>query len=432
MSFFPAHNGFLSLGRLMQAGISGEPIPDPNRDLFLDHGWRVVGTGTLTDTTADGMHFVTGGSGASAQKKIDSIPGAVYTLTGTAFKVGTNTPLIRWGQTTALAANYGTSTVSNTTAQVKTFDSLTPSTLNSSYAGGGLGTSPTEIDLRSVSIRLKTPSVAVAGFGDSIGQGTYPLAPAKFTPSKLVPYSSLGGQTEVEIACRQGGLPLLITIPGNEIPASGSVSGVTLSTTVAQVSPVFSIFRNASVLSGTFTCKILGEECVLTADAAGAITLSRDEDGAAIPCPPGTRVYLDISLNARTLTQWFISGRNGIGIFSLAQSAAIDTAMTRWLTHGRYLFSCILPSTGDGDLTTAASIERVAKNNARAAKYGTKYVDFLPALQAAGDGSANDNSDIANGWVPRSLRVDSIHLTSTGYGICAGLMFDAHVANGYA
>lgn len=52
--------------------------------------------------------------------------------------------------------------------------------------------------------------------------------------------------------------------------------------------------------------------------------------------------------------------------------------------------------------------------NAIRAAYPNNYVETLPTMLLHGDGSANDISDIANGWWPRSLRFDSIHPNNLG------------------
>lgn len=50
---------------------------------------------------------------------------------------------------------------------------------------------------------------------------------------------------------------------------------------------------------------------------------------------------------------------------------------------------------------------------------------LLERLQAAGDGSANDNADVAGGFVPRSLRADSLHLNAAGDAVVAAFVEEA-------
>lgn len=52
--------------------------------------------------------------------------------------------------------------------------------------------------------------------------------------------------------------------------------------------------------------------------------------------------------------------------------------------------------------------------------YGSgHYIETLAFLQSHGDGTANDNADIAAGLVPRSLRSDSFHLTDAAHVLLA-------------
>lgn len=123
------------------------------------------------------------------------------------------------------------------------------------------------------------------------------------------------------------------------------------------------------------------------------------------------------------------SGRNDVG--TGVDTAAGVARMASRVISRRYLVGSILPSVADGDLASATSLDRLARNAALAAAHGVLFVEHLPALQAAGDGGANDNSDIANGWVPRSLRADDVHLNDAGYAILAQNYYAALVARGW-
>jgi lysophospholipase L1-like esterase len=104
------------------------------------------------------------------------------------------------------------------------------------------------------------------------------------------------------------------------------------------------------------------------------------------------------------------------------------------LTTNHYLVTSILPATTDpaGDLATIATL-----NSDLSTLYSSRFVDVLAALQAHGDGSANDNADIAAGWIPRSLRwnnsgtIDPLHLNAAGYTVMANAYYAKVQANGW-
>lgn len=134
------------------------------------------------------------------------------------------------------------------------------------------------------------------------------------------------------------------------------------------------------------------------------------------------------SLNTRIA--WIWVGRNDVANGGIDTSANV-AAMVGRVIGGKYLVGSILPSTSDGNLSSGASLDRLARNAALSATYGARYIDLLTPLQAAGDGGANDNSDIANGWVPRSLRSDAVHLNDAGYAIVAQAFYAATIAQGW-
>lgn len=59
------------------------------------------------------------------------------------------------------------------------------------------------------------------------------------------------------------------------------------------------------------------------------------------------------------------------------------------------------------------------------------YLECIPALQAANDGSTEDLEDVANGYVPRSLRVDPVHETEAAVLIRLNLLKDFINAKGW-
>lgn len=80
-------------------------------------------------------------------------------------------------------------------------------------AGGAIG-----VATRTTLGHASTPSPIVA-WGDSMTYGYPSLAAALFDPPRSIVEQAVGGQTSTEVAARQGGVPILVTLQGNEIPA---------------------------------------------------------------------------------------------------------------------------------------------------------------------------------------------------------------------
>ncbi len=79
---------------------------------------------------------------------------------------------------------------------------------------------------------------------------------------------------------------------------------------------------------------------------------------------------------------------------------------------------------GNENAGSALYIARTNVNSTFASRYTgprIRYVPVVAALQAAGDGSTQDNLDIANGMIPTSLRNpgDATHLNAAGHLIVA-------------
>ncbi|QRM56450.1 hypothetical protein [Sinorhizobium sp. BG8] len=179
------------------------------------------------------------------------------------------------------------------------------------------------------------------------------------------------------------------------------------------------------MLSGT----LAGVRGTMTTDASGNWTFLRESEGAAVACPVGTRFIPEEARSLRNRIAWFWAGNNGIADAdsSAAGLAAIE-AMIAHLPHRRFL---VAPALAASDASPALMAVISDFNASLASLYGTRFVDLLVELQASGNHSADDDADIAAGHVPRSLRVDSIHLNDVGYAVVAGAMKARTLALGW-
>jgi len=117
------------------------------------------------------------------------------------------------------------------------------------------------------------------------------------------------------------------------------------------------------------------------------------------------------------------SGRNDIPTATTAATIEANIASTVYaLGHLRYIVIGILPDNSEAS-NSDNYIKMAAVNTNSASVYGTRFINALTVLQAHGDGSANDNADIAAGRVPRSLQADTLHLNATGYSWIATAVY---------
>lgn len=253
---------------------------------------------------------------------------------------------------------------------------------------------------------------AIVAYGDSLTKATgaslasktYPSAAASRLSTLRIPFNrGIGGQTSTQIAARQGGRDIVVTVSGNSIPASGGIA-----VTAKSINVLF----EAGAYTGTIKGTIAGIPGTMSTNASGDWTFTRTSAGSITAAPAGSLFVIDDAVAFRGYTHWIEAGRNNIP--DVATILSDIAAMVAYIGHGRYRVLSILPSTGDGP-TILDAID--AANAALKATYGARYVDTLAALKAANDGSPDDLADIAARYTPRSLRSDNLHLNDKGYEV---------------
>jgi lysophospholipase L1-like esterase len=254
--------------------------------------------------------------------------------------------------------------------------------------------------------------------GGSTGSHTYPaVAQGLFSPPRMVVRQGMGGQTSTQIAARMNAVPITVTLSGNAIPASGAVS-------VTQKS--VNVLVNSGVFSGTQRGTLAGVEGVMSTDSSGNWSFTRSRAGSIVPTPAGSRFHCAWGQQLRGLSAWLWLGRNGAqsGRTVLEDIAAAVAS----LGHQRYLVGAVLPSSADN---SGALASLVTLNGQLASTYGTRFVDLVAILKDEADGSTDDVSDVAAGFIPRSLRSDHLHLNDAGYAVVAEAFVAAHLAMGW-
>lgn len=239
-----------------------------------------------------------------------------------------------------------------------------------------------------------------------------------------------GGQTSPQIAARQGGRPVLLTISGGILSASGAVS----------VTPDSNLFyMNAS--SGTWSqtgtvAGVAGTLTLVKTSGTYAYTFTRSASGTQVAVPNATPFLTGFAWRNHLMT--ICIGRNDFTSSTPAEIVERIRGIIEWNRRdpSSHLVLSIPPSTSD----TPGSSTRIALDAANAAikaAFPRQWVDWAGYLtsavtlqQAGVTPTSQDTTDIANGIVPASFRGDALHYNGLAYDMVNPLIVRELVARG--
>ena len=235
-------------------------------------------------------------------------------------------------------------------------------------------------------------------------------------------------QRSFEIAARAGATLYPVTVTGGSIPASGSV-GV-----VGQREQQLAFGSYAGLMSRTIPGWLAGRHGTLrNPDNGAGMTFTPDDNAAAPTSVAGTAWFEgDATAGAgRILTIWI--GANDRSREKPEALVELVREMIARVPHARaYVFGIFPGSNG-----TYATESRAISDAYRRA-FPDLYFDPLHALtqdQAATDAgiefTAQDQTDIAAGIVPTSLRADGVHLNANGARALARAVYRDAIARGW-
>ncbi len=245
---------------------------------------------------------------------------------------------------------------------------------------------------------------------------------------------AVGGQTSTHIAGRFGAIAPLLTVAGNSIPASGpvTVTACRVLKTDGTLDNGFTPITNqgSNTLYGSLA-GVLGTWTRAAGD--GSYTFTRAVDGTAVGCPEGTPfkpVWADYDLNTLVIGL----GRNNLGDLptikrdveacSAAQRSIEKRQIILTVTNGGSITPGVPTNEGVGTTTGNNVVALELWAESRFTGPGFEVVNVRKLLMQHGDGSTDDNADIAAGTVPRSLRIDAVH-----YSAAAHLLIAEHIAS---
>lgn len=301
------------------------------------------------------------------------------------------------------------------------------------YTAGALLTSSCksgELDL----LASPTSSNNIACYGDSLTDGIggtrISVLLTKNFPDRVIENYGISGQNALEIATRQGGQPLLLTINDNAFAGSAAVPVTNLS---AQV-----LFTPDSDDTATLSGTLGGIKCILTRTSTG-VAPNQIETYTVSPLlstrqfiAPNTQFYLDTAQKTKSYIQTLWLGRNNLptlaGVADLINSCVLYLDSPR-----RFVIIGVLSAVYESATVNRTILEM---NNMLAQTYPVQYVSPKPPtaeeMSALGyTPTQQDLTDIAAGFIPRGMRLDGLHMTTVGYQLIASRIATLIKANNW-
>lgn len=260
-------------------------------------------------------------------------------------------------------------------------------------------------------------------------------------PGRIINNWGIGGQTAEQIAARQGGLPVTLTVTGGALPASFATAAVTPSTNLLST-PADDTTR---YISGS----ISGIPATLIRSATGGppstsetYTIMGAGNPGAVTIPSWAPFISDQGSNARDSIQVLWLGRNNVPSNLANTPTLINNCLQSIPQPLRAIVIGILPALEETDGTsTKTTIDGTnASIQAIAAAAGAVFIPSTPptTTEMAAIGytpTSQDNTDISNGVFPTGMRSDTtsphVHLTGPGYSIIAYRVRDAINSNAF-
>lgn len=280
---------------------------------------------------------------------------------------------------------------------------------------------------------LPSPNMAV--FGDSMAEDLVGTAHPRWTTllgtalGISVTNHGRGSQKLEEIAARQGGTPMGVTVPGNALATSGGTTISSYTVDIGYFGGLSAVLTLTGYLAGVYGTMTANGDGTST-HGSGTYTFNRAAPGAAVACPPGTPFYPDIALDNRQQTQIFWGARNDVGSLRSRYTtlATVQASMTAYLTPKIKYKLVIGVCTNVFEYATAGGVgqtnyEDIIEYNRRQAKIeGSRFHDLREELVYEGcelagiTPTSNDLIDRARGAISRSLldSTDFLHLNANG------------------
>jgi hypothetical protein len=286
-----------------------------------------------------------------------------------------------------------------------------------------------------------TPAVREPGvlIGDSLTEAWGSrLAQLVTILNRPITNTGISGQRSGQIAARQGGVPVLLTLDGNLLPTTTAPVSVT-ALSESLLALAVDGTRSVDVVSPT------GVACTLTVvrtNATHVYTIARKTAGRASVVAPGS----PFTAGYATRSAWPIIciGRNDVTPTEervpIATTIANIQGILDWLTPDARAHALVLtiPVRDDEVLGSPARVNIDARNAAIRREFAREVVEWSgylaseEALLAAGlVPSSADAADLAKGITPLTLRSDYLHVNGLAYTATAALLGAVYTSRGW-
>ncbi|MEZ0486151.1 hypothetical protein [Fibrella aquatica] len=264
----------------------------------------------------------------------------------------------------------------------------------------------------------------IVAWGDSLTQGEggtpYPTQLATLLSGRTVKNFGITGQIAQQIAARQGGLPVTITVQGNSFAGTSQVPITTISTQLISTPANGQVYT----INGT----VAGVPCVMTRSTTGnppnrvEIYTIAPVTASTASVPAGTQFIPDEAVTNKSAVQLLWMGRNDTRLAGVVDP--LIQASVNYLTAPRKALVIGVLSGRNETATTTEGRTISSFNSMLATTYGDNYVVATPPtdaeMMAIGYTPTDaDKASIAAGTWPYDMYSDSVHLKTAGYQIIA-------------
>jgi len=276
----------------------------------------------------------------------------------------------------------------------------------------------------------------IVWWGDSLTQALVTSLLQNMIQFGSIQNEGIGGQTAMQIACRQGGEPIRVSLTGG---AFNGVNQVILS----YVSTPF-LSTPASPVTPAYSGKINGIPCIITRNTTGVspvVEVSytiRPVFSQNTVIADNSIFTPDVAVNAINDIQILWIGRNNVPNLA-GVDFILDNMITNIAKPRRVVVIGVLNALNENKTTGIAAYNQVIAHNAIVkSKYPLNYVSSEPPTSAemtrlAFTPDTTDLADIDKGTIPTRMRgvitgppvsVDPIHLNAIGAQLIVNRVFD--------